>query len=118
MFSLRLLFFRILDQYHQILDLHLTGISQINLNRLVRFLEQFPNLRFLHIAIQQRRLSNEIFYEHLNELIRTCRSLINLNIQLENEIEVTIRSEDPFNIRTKMTFTDVIFDGILMHLWF
>lgn len=110
--------FRNVDQYNQIINLHLTGIAQVNINQLVDYLKQFPNLRYLHLAIQHRRMSNEMLFEHLNDLVQNCRSLINLNIQLENEIEFSIRPENPFNIRTKMKFTDVIFDGILIHLWF
>lgn len=85
----------------------------MNFNRLMEFLKQFPHLRFLHLVIQNRRISNEILIEYLNDVIQTCQSLINLNIQLENSIP----SDDLFNPRTKMRFTDVIFDGIIMHLW-
>ena len=111
-------FFRIADQYDRIIDLHLNGISPMNFNRLIEFLKQFPHLRFLHLAIQNRRISTEILIGYLNDIIQTCQSLINLNIQLDDSIELSISSEDLFNPRTKMRFTDVIFDGIIMHLWF
>ena len=82
------------------------------------FLNQFPNLRFLRIHIQNRRVPNEILLTNLNQLIERLQSLIHLKIQLEKDIESSINSNDQINLRTKARFTDDIFDGVLMHLWF
>ncbi len=96
---------------NRIIELSLTGISEMNINQISIFLNQFPNLRFLHLHIQNRRMTNGILLANINEIIQTFQSLSYLKIELENDIEL-------FNDRLKMNFTDITFDGVIIHLWF
>jgi hypothetical protein len=56
-------------------------------------------------------MTNGILLANINEIIQTFQSLSYLKIELENDIEL-------FNDRLKMNFTDITFDGVIIHLWF
>lgn len=82
------------------------------------FLNQFPNLQFLHIHIRNRRKIYEYLLRSLNEIIQKFPSLIYIKLQLDKDFDPSISSNDELNIRVKMHFTDIIFEGVFIHLWF
>jgi hypothetical protein len=110
----KFLLYRNVCQYNRIIELSLNGISEININQVLIFLKQFPNLCYLHLHIQNRRFTNEILLLNLNEIIQTFPSLISLKLQLDKDIELLTN----LNTRLKMYLTDTTFDGVLVHLWF
>jgi len=93
-------------------------IPEHNINEVLVLLNQFPNLRFLHIHIKNRRLTNECLLTNLNEIIQKFHSLIYLKLQLDKDIDSSINWNNGFNGRVKMHFIDGIFEGVLIHLWF
>jgi hypothetical protein len=63
-------------------------------------------------------MTNGDLLRNLNEIIQKFQSLIYLKLQLGKDIESSIQWNEECNIPIKMRFSDVIFEGILIHLWF
>jgi hypothetical protein len=111
-------FSRSVRQYDRIIELSLRGISEANINQISVFLNQFTNLRYLYISIQNRRINDEILLLNLNRIVQVSSSLISLKIQLDKELKFLANPHDQLNTRLKMHLTDLTFDGVLVHLWF
>jgi len=103
-------------QCNRIIELSLIDIPPDDINQILIFLNQFPNLHFLHIHIRNQRVSDEYILTYLNEIINKFHSLICLKLQLDKDIDLSINNQ--LNIRIKMHFTNIIFEGIIIHLWF
>ena len=55
---------------------------------------------------------------YLNEIIEKFHSLIDFKLQFGKDVQTSINWDEDLTPRIKMRFTDVIFEGVLMHLWF
>jgi hypothetical protein len=105
-----------MHQYNRIIELSLIDIPPDDINQVLIFLNQFPNLNFLHIHIRNQRISDEYILIYLNEIINKFHSLIYLKLQLDKDIDLSGNNE--LNIRIKMYFTNIIFEGVIIHIWF
>ncbi|CAF4245168.1 unnamed protein product, partial [Rotaria sp. Silwood2] len=105
-------------QYNRISELSLFDIAAADINQVPLFLSRFPNLRFLHIHIYNQRMTDEYLLINLNEIIQKFHSIIYLKLQLEKDVNVSVNWKEQWNGRVKMCFTDFIFVGVLVHLWF
>ncbi|CAF1131862.1 unnamed protein product [Rotaria sordida] len=105
-------------QYNRISELSLIDIPANDINQIPLFLNRFPNLRFLHIHIYNQRMTDEYLLINLNEIIQKFHSIIYLKLQLEKDVNSSVNWKEQWNGRVKMYFTDIIFVGVLVHLWF
>ncbi len=96
----------------------LIEIPENSFQQIQVFLNQFPNLCFLHIHICNRSITDEYLLIQLNEIIRKFHSLIYLKLQLGKAVNSSFDWNEEFNGRVKMHLSDNIFDGVLIHLWF
>jgi hypothetical protein len=102
----------------RIIDLSIIDIPADGIQDILFFLNHFPNLHYLHIHICNRRMTDEYLLINLNEIIRKCQSIICVKLQLEKDLDLSVNWNLEFNGRVKMFLTDIIFDGILVRLWF
>ncbi|CAF0731460.1 unnamed protein product [Rotaria sp. Silwood1] len=105
-------------QYNRISELSLIDIPANDINQVPLVLNRFPNLRFLHIHIYNQRMTDEYLLTNLNEIIQKFHSIIYLKLQLEKDVNSSVNWKEQWNGRVKMYFTDIIFVGVLVHLWF
>ena len=102
----------------RIIDLSIADIPAYNVNEISVFLNQFPNLHFLHIHIANGRMIDEDLLININEITQKFHSLIYLKLQLVKDFNSSINWNQELNGRVKTVLIDTIFDGILIHLWF
>jgi hypothetical protein len=63
-------------------------------------------------------MTNEDLITKLTEIVNKFHLLIYLKLQLDKDVNSTINWNLQLNGRVKMYLTDMIFTGILIHLWF
>ena len=68
--------------------------------------------------IYNRRVTDEYLLQNLNEHIHNFSSLIYLKLQLEHDINSSIQWNDQCNGLVRMHLKDIVFAGVLVHLWF
>ena len=104
--------------FHRIVELSLLSVPDGGVEQASLFFDQFPNLRFLHVGIENRRLADERVVATVSGMISKFPSLIYLKLQLLNKLHLATAWDAATNARVKRLQSNMIFDGVLLHFWF
>jgi hypothetical protein len=107
-----------MKQYDRITELSITSIPADDFNETLRFLKQFPRLRYLHIHLANRQINDQCLLENIRTMIVLFDLLVYFKLQLDKRADSSVNWSMAMNERVKMYLIDKIFDGILMHFWF
>lgn len=99
-------------------DLSLFNIHPERIKQVSLFLNQFPNISFLHLRLCNRRFNDDSLLNQLKDLLRKHSSLISVKLEFDRDFSVPINWTTEFCDRVKMFLSNKTFDGVLYHLWF
>ncbi|CAF1049191.1 unnamed protein product [Adineta ricciae] len=106
------------SQYNQMKDLSLFNIHPERIKQVSLFLNQFPNISFLHLRLCNRRFNDDSLLNQLKDILRQHSSLISVKLEFDRDFSVPINWTTEFHDRVRMFLSNKTFDGVLYHLWF